>query len=184
VWSWSWNHLWRAQLYSLLSQSHHVIKHRSASRFEAPIRFPGRLKEFHRRYQWIEWQKPDSLFSLLPPTSWSKDTRKKVENIFFVNRIKRKANRKEGKKSVGSSDVGVWSLIAVPFIWYIWLTYLQTVLPDQEGPSEGTCNELEMYSTRELAYYITLIDWDLFYSLHEVSTTNVCRMHLVVMYRL
>jgi len=42
-----------------------------------------------------------------------------------------------------------------------------TVLPDQEGPSEGTCNELEMYSTRELAYYITLIDWDLFYSLHE-----------------
>ncbi len=45
----------------------------------------------------------------------------------------------------------------------------QTALPDQEGPSEGTCNELEMFSTRELAYYITLIDWDLFCSLHEVS---------------
>lgn len=45
---------------------------------------------------------------------------------------------------------------------------MQTVLPDQEGPSEGTCNELEMFSTRELAYYITLIDWDLFSSVHEV----------------
>jgi hypothetical protein len=45
----------------------------------------------------------------------------------------------------------------------------RTALPDQEGPSEGTCNELEMFSTRELAYYITLIDWDLFCSLHEVS---------------
>ncbi|XP_059352336.1 rap guanine nucleotide exchange factor 4-like isoform X2 [Daphnia carinata] len=42
-----------------------------------------------------------------------------------------------------------------------------TVLPDQEGPSDGTCNELEMFSTRELAYYITLIDWDLFCSVHE-----------------
>lgn len=45
---------------------------------------------------------------------------------------------------------------------------MQTVLPDQEGPSEGTANELEMFSTRELAYYITLIDWDLFCSIHEV----------------
>lgn len=46
--------------------------------------------------------------------------------------------------------------------------FSQTVLPDQEGPSDGTCNELEMFSTRELAYYITLIDWDLFSSVHEV----------------
>lgn len=43
------------------------------------------------------------------------------------------------------------------------------MLPDQEGPSDGTCNELEMFSTRELAYYITLIDWDLFCSVHEVT---------------
>lgn len=47
---------------------------------------------------------------------------------------------------------------------------MKTVLPDQEGPSDGTCNELEMFSTRELAYYITLIDWDLFCSVHEVTT--------------
>ena len=46
---------------------------------------------------------------------------------------------------------------------------IKTVLPDQEGPSDGTCNELEMFSTRELAYYITLIDWDLFCSVHEVT---------------
>ncbi|KAG7173805.1 Rap guanine nucleotide exchange factor 3-like [Homarus americanus] len=40
-------------------------------------------------------------------------------------------------------------------------------LPEQEGPSEGSINQLEMYSTRELAYHITLHDWDLFSAIHE-----------------
>ncbi|XP_069942106.1 rap guanine nucleotide exchange factor 4, partial [Cherax quadricarinatus] len=40
-------------------------------------------------------------------------------------------------------------------------------LPEQEGPSEGTLNQLEMYSTRELAYHITLHDWNLFSAIHE-----------------
>nr|XP_045601752.1 rap guanine nucleotide exchange factor 4-like isoform X3 [Procambarus clarkii] len=40
-------------------------------------------------------------------------------------------------------------------------------LPEQEGPSEGTINQLEMYSTRELAYHVTLHDWDLFSAIHE-----------------
>lgn len=64
---------------------------------------------------------------------------------------------------------------------------MQTVLPDQEGPSEGTANELEMFSTRELAYYITLIDWDLFCSIHEVihltfllPSSSVSRLRMLV----
>ncbi|KAK4289884.1 hypothetical protein Pmani_037176, partial [Petrolisthes manimaculis] len=40
-------------------------------------------------------------------------------------------------------------------------------LPEQEGPTEGTINQLEMYSTRELAYHITMRDWDLFGAIHE-----------------
>ena len=35
---------------------------------------------------------------------------------------------------------------------------MKTVLPDLEGPSEGTCNELEMFSTRELAYSFHHLD--------------------------
>ncbi|XP_066979816.1 rap guanine nucleotide exchange factor 4 isoform X3 [Macrobrachium rosenbergii] len=42
-----------------------------------------------------------------------------------------------------------------------------TPLPEQEGPAEGTLNQLEMYSTKELAYHITTHDWDLFSVIHE-----------------
>ncbi|XP_068242450.1 rap guanine nucleotide exchange factor 4 [Palaemon carinicauda] len=42
-----------------------------------------------------------------------------------------------------------------------------TPLPEQEGPPEGTINQLEMYSTKELAYHITTHDWDLFSVIHE-----------------
>ncbi|XP_037803059.1 rap guanine nucleotide exchange factor 4-like [Penaeus monodon] len=39
--------------------------------------------------------------------------------------------------------------------------------PEQEGPTEGSINQLEMYSTRELAFHITAHDWDLFSAIHE-----------------
>ncbi|XP_063842158.1 LOW QUALITY PROTEIN: rap guanine nucleotide exchange factor 4-like [Scylla paramamosain] len=47
--------------------------------------------------------------------------------------------------------------------------HLDALMPlsEQEGPSEGTINQLEMYSTRELAYHITSHDWDLFSAIHE-----------------
>ena len=41
-----------------------------------------------------------------------------------------------------------------------------------------------MFSTRELAYYITLIDWDLFCSIHEVNTMNDGSPSLVITIRL
>ncbi|XP_025095168.1 rap guanine nucleotide exchange factor 4-like isoform X2 [Pomacea canaliculata] len=42
-----------------------------------------------------------------------------------------------------------------------------TPLPEQEGPSTGTSNTLEMMSTKELAYHMTCYDWELFSCIHE-----------------
>lgn len=43
----------------------------------------------------------------------------------------------------------------------------QTPLPEQEGPTDGIDMDLEALSTKELAYYITQFDWDLFCAVHE-----------------
>ncbi|XP_063237984.1 rap guanine nucleotide exchange factor 4 [Bacillus rossius redtenbacheri] len=42
-----------------------------------------------------------------------------------------------------------------------------TCLADQEGPTEGMDADLELFSTKELAYHMTLFDWDLFWCVHE-----------------
>ncbi|XP_055859442.1 rap guanine nucleotide exchange factor 4 isoform X4 [Episyrphus balteatus] len=42
-----------------------------------------------------------------------------------------------------------------------------TPLPEQEGPTEGVDVDLEIISTKELAYHITIFDWDLFWAVHE-----------------
>ncbi|XP_059478208.1 rap guanine nucleotide exchange factor 4 isoform X2 [Neocloeon triangulifer] len=42
-----------------------------------------------------------------------------------------------------------------------------TCLPDQETPTEGSVADLELYSTKELAYHMTLFDWSLFCAVHE-----------------
>lgn len=46
---------------------------------------------------------------------------------------------------------------------------LQTPLPEQEGATEATEIDLELFSMKEVAYHMTLFDWDLFWSVHEVS---------------
>jgi len=43
----------------------------------------------------------------------------------------------------------------------------QTQLQEQEGPTEGVDIDLEILSTKELAYHITLFEWDLFWAVHE-----------------
>lgn len=45
---------------------------------------------------------------------------------------------------------------------------LQTPHPEQEGPSIGTANTLELLSTKEIAYHMTLHDWQLFICVQEV----------------
>ncbi|XP_046678559.1 rap guanine nucleotide exchange factor 4 isoform X2 [Homalodisca vitripennis] len=42
-----------------------------------------------------------------------------------------------------------------------------TLIPEQENPTEGMDFDMELFSTKELAYHMTLFDWDLFWSVHE-----------------
>lgn len=45
--------------------------------------------------------------------------------------------------------------------------FAQTPLPEQEGTTDGVEMDLEALGTKELAYHITLFDWDLFWAIHE-----------------
>ncbi len=48
-----------------------------------------------------------------------------------------------------------------------YLDINQTPLPEQEGATDGIDMDLEALSTKEVAYHITLFDWDLFWAVHE-----------------
>ena len=52
--------------------------------------------------------------------------------------------------------------------------FYQTPLPDQEGPSDGSVPSLESMSSRELAYQMTMYDWQLFLCTHEVKLAHIC----------
>uniref|UniRef100_A0A8C7NWQ0 Rap guanine nucleotide exchange factor 4 n=1 Tax=Oncorhynchus mykiss TaxID=8022 RepID=A0A8C7NWQ0_ONCMY len=43
-----------------------------------------------------------------------------------------------------------------------------TPLPDQEGPSAGSMSSFELMSSKDLAYQMTLYDWELFSCVHEL----------------
>ena len=42
-----------------------------------------------------------------------------------------------------------------------------TPLPEQEGATEGLEMDIEALGTKDLAYHMTLFDWDLFWAVHE-----------------
>ncbi|KAL3832511.1 hypothetical protein ACJMK2_024146 [Sinanodonta woodiana] len=42
-----------------------------------------------------------------------------------------------------------------------------TPLPEQDGPSLGSLNTLELMSSKEMAYHMTVYDWELFSCVHE-----------------
>ncbi|XP_066497445.1 rap guanine nucleotide exchange factor 4 isoform X2 [Hoplias malabaricus] len=42
-----------------------------------------------------------------------------------------------------------------------------TPLPEQEGPSAGSLSSFELMSSKDLAYHMTLYDWELFSCVHE-----------------
>ncbi|KAM9305228.1 rap guanine nucleotide exchange factor 4-like [Gastrophryne carolinensis] len=44
-----------------------------------------------------------------------------------------------------------------------------TPLPEQEGPSVGTMSTFELMSSKDLAYQMTIHDWDLFNCVHELE---------------
>ena len=41
------------------------------------------------------------------------------------------------------------------------------------GPPQGSVNTIELVSSREMAYYMTVYDWDLFSCVQEVSDCNL-----------
>lgn len=48
------------------------------------------------------------------------------------------------------------------------LSYIQTPLPEQEAlPADLPDVDVETLGTKELAYHITMLDWDLFWAIHE-----------------
>lgn len=44
---------------------------------------------------------------------------------------------------------------------------LQTPLPEQTNATDGIDMDLELMGTKELAFHITVFDWDLFWVVHE-----------------
>lgn len=53
---------------------------------------------------------------------------------------------------------------------------IQVPLPEQDGPSRGTWQKLEMFGSKELAYAIALQDFQLFMSISQVVWTSIdCR---------
>lgn len=55
----------------------------------------------------------------------------------------------------------------------MFVCLLQTPHPEQEGPSIGTANILELLSTKEIAYHMTIHDWQLFICVQEVIDFNL-----------
>lgn len=49
------------------------------------------------------------------------------------------------------------------------LVCVQTPLPDQEGPTAGSMSTFELMSSKDLAYQMTMFDWELFSCVHEVT---------------
>lgn len=41
-------------------------------------------------------------------------------------------------------------------------------MPEQEGPQRGTWQKLEMFGSKELAYAITMHDYELFMAINQV----------------
>ena len=46
-------------------------------------------------------------------------------------------------------------------------------LPEQDGPTRGTWQKLEMFGSRELAYAITMHDYELFMAVNQVGSKKV-----------
>lgn len=55
---------------------------------------------------------------------------------------------------------------------------MQTPLPEQEGPSAGSMSTLELMSSKEVAYQMTLYEWELFNCVHEVNVHTFIFIYL------
>jgi hypothetical protein len=51
---------------------------------------------------------------------------------------------------------------------YTFRFSFEVPLPEQEGPQRGTWQKLEMFGSKELAYAITMHDYELFMAINQV----------------
>lgn len=65
-------------------------------------------------------------------------------------------------------DALVSNEVMIPNLFNLDVNFdLQTPLAEQEVATEGIDMDIEMMGTKELAYHITMFDWDLFWAVHE-----------------
>lgn len=74
--------------------------------------------------------------------------------------------------SLHTVDTCCVCLFALNKVRHFYICVPQTPLPDQEGPSAGSMSTFELMSSKDLAYQMTLYDWELFSCMHEVIHTN------------
>lgn len=56
--------------------------------------------------------------------------------------------------------------------------HFKTPLPDQEGPTAGSMSTFELMSSKDLAYQMTMFDWELFSCVHEVSCSPLSTLNV------
>uniref|UniRef100_A0A8C6TKC2 Zgc:171558 n=1 Tax=Neogobius melanostomus TaxID=47308 RepID=A0A8C6TKC2_9GOBI len=79
-------------------------------------------------------------------------------------------NSASEKQIMRPSDVSVFSTLSINGRLYACpREQLSTLapLPDQEGPTAGSMSTFELMSSKDLAYQMTLFDWELFSCMHE-----------------
>ncbi|XP_054480979.1 rap guanine nucleotide exchange factor 4-like isoform X3 [Anoplopoma fimbria] len=79
-------------------------------------------------------------------------------------------NHDDKKQILKPNDVSVFSALSINGRLFACprdqLSSL-TPLPDQEGPSAGSMSTFELMSSKDLAYQMTMYDWELFSCVHE-----------------
>ncbi|XP_078119802.1 rap guanine nucleotide exchange factor 4-like isoform X3 [Sander vitreus] len=79
-------------------------------------------------------------------------------------------NHDDKKQILKPNDVSVFSTLSINGRLFACprdqLNSL-TPLPDQEGPSAGSMSTFELMSSKDLAYQMTMYDWELFSCMHE-----------------
>uniref|UniRef100_A0A674D9S8 Rap guanine nucleotide exchange factor 4 n=1 Tax=Salmo trutta TaxID=8032 RepID=A0A674D9S8_SALTR len=86
-----------------------------------------------------------------------------AEDLLLVN-----LSSAGGEKGHSYTLIKRWWLTVFPHmaLYYVCAIF-QMPLPEQEGPSTGSLGSFELMSSKDLAYQMTLYDWELFHCVHE-----------------
>uniref|UniRef100_A0A8C7HTN4 Rap guanine nucleotide exchange factor 4 n=1 Tax=Oncorhynchus kisutch TaxID=8019 RepID=A0A8C7HTN4_ONCKI len=91
-----------------------------------------------------------------------------AEDLLLVNLSS--AGGEKDKMVLKPNDISVFSTLSINGRLFVCprdqLDSLMP-LPEQEGPSTGSLGSFELMSSKDLAYQMTLYDWELFHCVHE-----------------